>query len=533
MKIYEYIMRIKDQASDKLRRFSNNANTANQNARRFGTQVGNVNRNISTMGSLASMAARWIGPAALGAALSFSTLKASSLAREFEQTNIAFEVMLGSASEATKMVGELTEVAAKTPFTRRDLMQGAKLLLNFGVASEKILPSLKMLGDISGGNSERFYHLNLAFAQVSAAGRLMGQDLLQMVNAGFNPLQTISQKTGISMGVLKKKMEQGAISFKMVEAAFKMATEEGGKFFGMMDRQSATFEGRLSTLRDNIEIYAGGIGKNINDFLSPILDTAIQKLEVIIDKGAGLRDQNERQLLQVRKLNTEYKPLLETYSQLAFKENRTAKESQELISAFNKLKKEFPGIGLEGGIFDAKESIRFKNDAFFNENKNRLKELAAELNKVNADLGLNKTIANNPTTLLGREFQENQQKKALSKIVELENKRADLNDKIWEIKKSIAKINDPVIEEARSKTGVEAFADLNKEGKGKGKKDKTIDRITGGGKQHVNVTINLENLIGTQNFDVKNLRETVRDMEKEVVEGLLRVLNSANYAASQ
>lgn len=91
------------------------------------------------------------------------------------------------------------------------------------------------------GNADRFQHLALAFAQVSAAGKLTGQDLLQMVNAGFNPLQEISKKTGKSISELKDDMADGAISVKMVEDAMKGATSEGGRFFGGMEKASKTF----------------------------------------------------------------------------------------------------------------------------------------------------------------------------------------------------------------------------------------------------------------------------------------------------
>lgn len=117
-------------------------------------------------------------------------------------------------------------MAVLTPFTSGDLAKATSTMLSFGVAEEKVLPMMKQLGDISMGNADRFQHLALAFAQVSAAGRLTGQDLLQMVNAGFNPLQEIAKKTGKSLGDLKDEMAEGAISTKMVEEAMRAATAE-------------------------------------------------------------------------------------------------------------------------------------------------------------------------------------------------------------------------------------------------------------------------------------------------------------------
>lgn len=138
-----------------------------------------------------------------------NAIKASS---QFEQANISLEVMLGSAEKAQKLVKELENMANITPFKTQDLLDASRTLLNFGISLNEIMPDLQMLGDISGGNKERMRSLTLAFAQMSSAGRLMGQDLLQMVNAGFNPLQVISEKTGKSMAVLRDEMSEGKIS---------------------------------------------------------------------------------------------------------------------------------------------------------------------------------------------------------------------------------------------------------------------------------------------------------------------------------
>jgi hypothetical protein len=97
----------------------------------------------------------------------------------------------------------------------------------------------------------------------------MGQDLNQLINAGFNPLQVISEKTGRSMADLKDDMAAGLITFSDVEDAFKDVTSEGGKFFKMMERQSATVGGRLSTLRDNLQ----QIGRNLGEIAAPALET--------------------------------------------------------------------------------------------------------------------------------------------------------------------------------------------------------------------------------------------------------------------
>jgi tape measure domain-containing protein len=198
---------------------------------------------------------------------------------EMENTEVAFKTMLGSAEKATVLIDKIRVMAAKTPFGEKDLFENSKLLLNFGVNAEKIIPNLTMLGDIAGGNKDRFNRLSLAFAQVSSVGRLMGQDLLQMVNAGFNPLQIISEQTGRSMGDLKDIMSKGGISFDMVAKAMKVATSEGGKFFNLMEEGSKTTSGRFSTLMDTIRIELVALGKILEPFTKAFIERTIKLVE--------------------------------------------------------------------------------------------------------------------------------------------------------------------------------------------------------------------------------------------------------------
>ena len=205
------------------------------------------------------------------------------LAASFEQTKISFEVMLGSAEKANAMVAQLDEFSNVTPFTPEQVNENAKMLLNFGIAADSILPSLQALGDVSGGNAEKFSRLSLAFGQVSSQGRLMGQDLLQMINAGFNPLQEISAMTGKSMAQLKDEMSKGLISFDMVNAAFIRATSEGGKFFGMMQKQSETWNGLKSTLEGLRNAALRSIGEIIMKALKPLLKALIPIIKSFVE----------------------------------------------------------------------------------------------------------------------------------------------------------------------------------------------------------------------------------------------------------
>lgn len=194
---------------------------------------------------------------------------------QMEQYQTSFTTMLGSAEKAQSMIANLKDFADKTPFEMSDLSKGAQTLLAFGTSANDIMPDLKMLGDISQGDKAKFDGLTLAFSQISSAGKLSGQDLLQCINVGFNPLSEISKKTGESMGDLRKRMEAGGISAQEVAEAFKSATSEGGQFYNAMQNQSKTFNGQLSTLKDNVMTLLGDVSQGMQDTLkNDLLPTA-------------------------------------------------------------------------------------------------------------------------------------------------------------------------------------------------------------------------------------------------------------------
>ena len=199
-----------------------------------------------------------IGTVGMGAAIAGFGIKTAT---ELQAMSANFETLTGSAEKGQKVFSDLKKMGASTPFETQDLAKATQTMLAFGISVEDSQKYLGMLGDVSMGNKEKLGSLSLAFSQMQSTGRLMGQDLLQMINQGFNPLTIIAQKTGKSMAVLKKEMEDGKITTEMVTDAFKTATSEGGLFYKGMDRGSQTLAGRFSTLMDNAKnLSAGFVG---------------------------------------------------------------------------------------------------------------------------------------------------------------------------------------------------------------------------------------------------------------------------------
>jgi tape measure domain-containing protein len=235
----------------------------------------------SAITSIKGMVAAYVG---------FQTVtKSINLASQVEDATIAFEVLTGSAADGALLFEKIRKFAAESPVTFSGAAEAAKTMMSFGVAVEDVEQNLRMLSDVTGGNNDRFKMLALAFSQTSAAGRLMGQDLLQMINAGFNPLQQISKTTGESLVELKKRMEDGGISADEVRQAFQDATAEGGMFNGMTDRLAETVSGKLNIALSDMEQKLAEVGKALGPLIVQLLDV-FKQMEPVLKAIINLID---------------------------------------------------------------------------------------------------------------------------------------------------------------------------------------------------------------------------------------------------
>lgn len=204
----------------------------------------------------------------------------------FETAIASFKTLTGSIEEARRHVDDLRRFAASNPLTFGDVSQASKTLLSFGVSVNEVMPTIKTLGDISLGNAEKFRMLALAFGQCRSTGRLMGQDLLQMINQGFNPLTVIAQETGRSMAELKDVMGQGGISFEMVAAAFRKATEEGGLFHGALKNAAETGEGMVAKMKDEWDAAVRNVGAAFSDTAKTGIGEMTEALRELNEDGS-------------------------------------------------------------------------------------------------------------------------------------------------------------------------------------------------------------------------------------------------------
>lgn len=184
-----------------------------------------------------------------------------------EQLSTSFEVMTGSADEATKLIEKLKKVGAETPYELTGLASTVQLLMQYGMTSDEAYNSTLQLGDIAQGSADKMQGIALALGQMSSYGKVTLVDIKQMIGNGFNPLNEISKTTGESMESLYDRISDGTLTVEEVTNAFKSASSEGGAYFQSMEKQSKTLNGQLSTLKDNWGNLTGTVAKKFSDAL--------------------------------------------------------------------------------------------------------------------------------------------------------------------------------------------------------------------------------------------------------------------------
>ena len=204
-----------------------------------------------------------------------------------------FKVMLGNEEQAASKLAEIRKMAASTPFTLDDLTSGTQTLLQFGIAADDTTGVLKMLGDISLGNADKLQTLVRAYGKMSSAQKVTLENVNMMIDAGFNPLNQICDATGESMSALYKRISDGKVGFNELEAAVEAATSQGGQFYNGMLEASQTFNGRMSTLKDNLAALTGeltsGLFAALGDLVVKLNETAVSFLDND-EKIARLKD---------------------------------------------------------------------------------------------------------------------------------------------------------------------------------------------------------------------------------------------------
>lgn len=180
---------------------------------------------------------------------------------EMEQYTTSLEVMLGSASKASAMIEKMRDFAAKTPLTLENVISGGSLLMSYGVDESNLIDTMTKLGDLARGNAEKMDRITLAYGQMLAKGKVTGEELMQMTEAGV-PLQTaLAESIGVTGEEFSKMVSAGKVGIDDLNKAITGLTTGNGKFAGMMEKQSQTMRGMLSTLLDNLSEFMRKMGE--------------------------------------------------------------------------------------------------------------------------------------------------------------------------------------------------------------------------------------------------------------------------------
>lgn len=186
---------------------------------------------------------------------------AVNTAMQYEQLGIQLEVIARDADKGKQMLEDMFQVAINTPFQVKEVAAAGKELAAFGFSVEQIVPLVKQLGDVSAGTGTPMHRLILAFGQAKIAGRLMGQEMRQFVNANVPMIEHLAAVLGKPTLQIKKMIENGQVGFDIVQQAMNRMTGEGGIFGGMMERMNKTAIGQWRSFIESLEIGLYKVGK--------------------------------------------------------------------------------------------------------------------------------------------------------------------------------------------------------------------------------------------------------------------------------
>ena len=196
-----------------------------------------------------------------GQALLGFTQKLINVRGEFQKTEIAFTTMLGSAEKSKVLMGQMIDLAAKTPFGLEDVTDGAKRLLAFQVPAEQVVDTLTRIGNVAAGLGVPMGQLIHVYGQVKAQGKLMTNDLYQFMNAGIPMTAELAKVMGVAENQVKDLISAGKVGFPEVQKVIANLTNEGGMFFNLMEAQSSSLSGQIANLEDNFTQMLNNIGQ--------------------------------------------------------------------------------------------------------------------------------------------------------------------------------------------------------------------------------------------------------------------------------
>ncbi len=303
-------------------------------------QLGGTKKKFGLLGNAVGLLTK--GTLAAGAA--FGTFQGFALnaAAGAEQTKIAFTTMLGSVEAADSFIKDLVKFASTTPFELKGLEQASKQLLAYGFQQKEILPNLKSLGDIASGvGMDKLPNLIMAFGQVKAATKLTGMELRQFTEAGVPLLDALATQMKKPVSEIQKMVSAGEIGFPAVQTALAALTGEGGRFNNLMDKQSKSFSGMVSNLKDAWENFLRTAGAPLIDWgkaiVAILIDLVNNWLPPMLQKIMAFRDTVLGALPSLSQLSDWFKTLITNSMELARRFEEKTRLGAQLKASFDQI----------------------------------------------------------------------------------------------------------------------------------------------------------------------------------------------------
>ena len=187
---------------------------------------------------------------------------------QFQQLEIAFSTMLKSKEKADKLMSELVDIAAKTPFDLQGVASSAKQMLAYGSSAETVGDELVMLGNVAAGVGSQLSEIAYLYGTLRTQGRAYAVDIRQFAGRGIPIYEELAKVLGVTKDEVSGLVKEGKVGFKEVEQAFKNMTSESGIYYNLMQEQSKSLTGQLSNLGDAWDTMLNEIGKDTQGIAS-------------------------------------------------------------------------------------------------------------------------------------------------------------------------------------------------------------------------------------------------------------------------
>lgn len=518
MKLYQYILQATDKASQVFNKIAAAAGVVDN-------KIDGVSRKLKNTETQSNKLTKSFGglKTALLAAFSIGTITAFANSTvealgNYEDFSTSLTVLLGNKSQADKLIVELADYAKKTPFELKDLQAATTQLTAYGFSAKEMIPTFNKLGNVAAAINAPIGDIAYLFGTIRTQGRAMTMDINQFANRGIPIWTQLEKITGKSGNSLRKLVESGQISYKVINQVFENLGGAGGKWAGLMDQKAKTVTGRISNLRDQFYQLQVELGQN----LKPEIDSTIDSLAALMTTAS----------------DTAWSDFLETFAD----SYSGIYLMRELFGSFSTVFGDMSGAGFKfQSVLDGiTVAIRF----LFLPIKLATEQLMLLVDTVLTGYTVIRDIKNGKLSMdslapLANRFKSI--KEDITGLFDFKGRsfgesRADVEkSKQDKIKKNLSFLDGtksyvPGDKEEQYKGFVEDATKTKSRGR-KSEKD-GIDAITSGGKQNMNINIEMVKFMDTMQINAGEA-QSMKDMEIEFRQMFARVLSGGVQMARQ